>query len=1127
MLEIYKSTKRVISYLKYLRDISRKIVIRNGFEKCLLDKLNRYALQLEELPEKIDIRNKAYDKIKPYYNFINETYDKKAFLGYGLIAGTKSRLYAAPMLYLECEIYKDKEVFTVEPDIDTLRFNYDLISAMSDRLYDENLEEESIDYFDNIERDLIADIESQIEAMKEVDNKKLSEFAENIFIRFSEKSDAFKDIKRYGKKYVFDVERDLFDHRTLRKKNVASGSKSVFEQPLCYIAANHLFVTNIPNALSTYKALDAFVQKILQGDNFDNETLEKLLMNAISDDKTPITSLENQKQTQEIINSALPLPLSSSQNKAIQNAWAHDISYIQGPPGTGKSYTISALVLTALAVNKKVLVVSQKSAALKVVKEKVEPLLTNENDAIIGICYFDAGTSARNSLRNYCRYLSGYAYNLRYNSELTKLQHQIDDCQKYLNKKFEELREQEERLSSALEALRMYNEANEDFIRERDRFSKQIEYIPSQFTFVQVNNIDKYRTTLERVGRLEKTYKTLASRLYLKKFKEHLISCFKIDAMWIKDRGLYDFADALVKLYALFYKVKQSEKKITVDINIVRTKICNINKDISDKKKVFVKLNYRYRVLQNFISNTKERNPKDEIDKFRGMLVNINEKLIQQKMSKIDFSLVTDAMPFWAAEIRNLGRLLPLEAGLFDFVIVDESSQVNLAEIIPAFYRGKHICIVGDHAQLGLGASGLTFALKGRYDELCWEKYNKELPFKKAKDRDLIVSKSSILDFIKNENYEPYIPETMLDEHYRSLPHLASYTNRQFYSDEEHPEGKLLIMTETPQQMEINCFQAIKVQGKRGSEENTNAKYILEEAEEVIKIVKCLVEPTVSSKYKLPNHIQNKKFTIGILSMIRDQVNLIKEMLQEDFPNGLEKYGINPDSNFGIGTAEEFQGNERDIMIISLCLDKNGRSFGFHQDNKRLNVATSRAKSFTFIVYSPFPKTFAKLYEYIAYAGGKLEIEDSSEEQGSIVRRNLLSPIQHAKIESDFERLVYEYLNEYIKIKMRENKHQITLHNQVKVCGQKRLDFVLYNHTTRKFAAVEVDGRFHFDTYQPSNYTSAHIERMNILTRAGWNIINTPYYRWYNNGWLCENNVPIFKNELSRIYGELDKYMGI
>ena len=94
------------------------------------------------------------------------------------------------------------------------------------------------------------------------------------------------------------------------------------------------------------------------------------------------------------------------------------------------------------------------------------------------------------------------------------------------------------------------------------------------------------------------------------------------------------------------------------------------------------------------------------------MLYNTNSRLIDKKMKEIDFHKITDVIPFWTAEIRNIGHLFPLTPDQFDLVVVDEASQVNLAEILPAFYRGKRICIVGDHNQLSLKASGLKFFFK-------------------------------------------------------------------------------------------------------------------------------------------------------------------------------------------------------------------------------------------------------------------------------------------------------------------------------------------------------------------------------------------------------------------------------
>ena len=75
----------------------------------------------------------------------------------------------------------------------------------------------------------------------------------------------------------------------------------------------------------------------------------------------------------------------------------------------------------------------------------------------------------------------------------------------------------------------------------------------------------------------------------------------------------------------------------------------------------------------------------------------------------------------------------------------------------------------------------------------------------------------------------------------------------------------------------------------------------------------------------------------------------------------------------------------------------------------------------------------------------------------------------------------------------------------------------------KKFVAIEVDGIHHFDL-DGKTYSQAHLERIETLKRAGWKIINTPYYKWYKNGWLDEKS-RVLKEELERIYGELDRVL--
>jgi superfamily I DNA and/or RNA helicase len=99
---------------------------------------------------------------------------------------------------------------------------------------------------------------------------------------------------------------------------------------------------------------------------------------------------------------------------------------------------------------------------------------------------------------------------------------------------------------------------------------------------------------------------------------------------------------------------------------------------------------------------------------------------------------------------------------------------------------------------------------------------------------------------------------------------------------------------------------------------------------------------------------------------------LIKDKINETFTEDIrQKF------NLMVGTPEEFQGSERDIIIISLCLDENCKGgHGHFQDKQRFNVATSRAKSFTYFIYSKFPQSFDKVYTYLNTLAGGVEFTD-------------------------------------------------------------------------------------------------------------------------------------------------------
>lgn len=1124
-----ENTQRILAYLSYLRDISRKIVSRTGFEKCLLNKSLGYAVQFDEIELELNQGDSYYEEVLKYFNFLQKNHDKKLFLGFGTVAGTRKRIFAAPILVVQCELSKDENThaISIEPDLGTLNLNYDFVSAISTNFYNE--EDDILSPLTEDENRAVENIETHIKGVDYFDSYDLRKLSTEIFNGLNKKIEHFKNIRTISSAdYDFQMELSKYTYRPARNQNGNGGrrnreesEKSIFEKDLVFVNANHFFVSVIPDQLSTYEALNSFVQSINEENDFKNPVVEKLLGNALTENRIQIGRQPVEDEIQNIIDSFIPLSLSASQNQGLKNAWTNEISYIQGPPGTGKSHTISAIVLSGIAMNKKVLVVSQKTAALSVVNSKIEPFLS-DGDGVIGVCYYDR--NARKKIKDYCNYLLNQTSNsISFGRNLSTIKSRVSELEKSLKAKLQEVKSETDKLEKALMNQRHHKELHEIFLTELERLSEDYFEMPKGFQFKRINNRQQYDEVLERVERLwEQNANTLSAKLYIYKFKKHLSEKFKTKDEWLEDSILPYFSKAFIKLNVIFTEADNVARLLKADTNSIRRKIKNIKTDIVNIQKQLIKLKYKSNVLESIHDTSYQF----EIDKFDRMLYNTNSRLIDKKMQEIDFEKVTDVIPFWTAEIRNLGHLFPLQPDLFDLVIVDEASQVNLAEILPAFYRGKRICIVGDHNQLSLKAAGLNFSLSKNFDELTWEKYNRPLMrYQTGSKKKLTVTQASILDFIKSEEYNAAIREVMLDEHFRSLPHLARYTSKQFYRDDDNPDGRLKIMTEVPDKIAINCFKAIRVNGSRirNDRGETISKAVLAEAEEVVEIIRCLssTRPNTlfGSKYQLPSHINKNNFTIGVVSMIREQCEKIIELIQENLPDEVWR-----DYDLMIGTPEEFQGNERDIIIFTLCLDTKCTSGqGHYQDVKRLNVATSRAKSFTYFVYSPFPKTFDKIYNYLNYINGKVTDEDFTSVESELAQPSL-PELNYELFDSDFERHVHYYLEKYIQEKA--NGYKVTLHNQVKSCGQKRLDFVLYNHDTKKSVAIEVDGSHHFVANGlKENYTIEHIERMDILTRAGWNIINTPYHKWYKDGWLSEDTDQQFKGEIERIYNEIYNFI--
>ena len=102
---------------------------------------------------------------------------------------------------------------------------------------------------------------------------------------------------------------------------------------------------------------------------------------------------------------------------------------------------------------------------------------------------------------------------------------------------------------------------------------------------------------------------------------------------------------------------------------------------------------------------------------------------------------------------------------------------------------------------------------------------------------------------------------------------------------------------------------------------------------------------------------------MGVISPYRAQVQYLRHLVKRDafFKPYRQLISIN--------TVDGFQGQERDVILISLVRSNDDGQIGFLRDLRRMNVAITRARMKLIILGNPDTMTrhpfYRKLYEYI------------------------------------------------------------------------------------------------------------------------------------------------------------------
>ncbi|MBI2926461.1 MAG: AAA family ATPase [Verrucomicrobia bacterium] len=861
---------------------------------------------------------------------------------------------------------------------------------------------------------------------------------------------------------------------------------------------------------------------------FDNPLLAKLFESILEGRKAEFRDdLLPQEEVEDAIG-LLPIPLSRRQHEAVFRAWTHEVSYIQGPPGTGKSHTITAIMLVAIFLKKRVLLVSHKKPAIDVVFQMLRSFLGRG-----AVVYASNESKQRQTMRGELQEWLAQAGTLQAMADLDQLRRKRAHHRGKVGQLLREIDAIEKSIKDALDWERDYFHRQERFHGNRKDYLSRFTRCPvGEFSlsadadvYFGVRWLDRLQNLLGEMVQSRAGHLPRKEVLHLRRFFGACAREFCADATQLTPNlTAVHYLREHFELTDQFQRANEALARVIPDLlHRTRWTLARKKRELAQQQAELAKAQLKAHVVGQL------QESEDDVQCFASMIRNTNPTLIAQKMADIRFPKIIETLPLWVGQMRHLGEFLPFVPELFDLVIVDEASQVNIAEIVPAFYRGSRICVVGDDKQLGLSAAGL-FMLNRQFEELIW---NRHFPppnasYVQAEQRSLLVSKHSILDFIATLD-GGRVPKTTLDEHFRSYPQLASFTSDTFYE----VDGGLRLMKEVPKNLELQCFDCIEVGGLR----DPDVKVVQNEVDELMRWLKKLIR---QRHYEQDQVLRAHGFggervpTLGVISFLTQQRDAIREVVGEEFSPAEQQ-----SCNLLVGTPEDFQGNERDIIFITLGLDgvnKWGR--GHYEDRKRFNVATSRAIHYTLLIYGGIPKNARLIKSYLTHFGKTWR---SREETGSgepqpqqtvhRYRWDWNRELHRHLCESEFEHRVADYLEEFQRL--HGGPKRIRLFNQVAAsrelgvasCGQKRLDFVLLA-ANGECVAVEVDGRDHF-TADGRNYCEAHLERVEILERAGWRIVHVPYYKWWKNGWLCDRDDPQFRQMIDWLFAELREALGL
>lgn len=578
----------------------------------------------------------------------------------------------------------------------------------------------------------------------------------------------------------------------------------------------------------------------------------------------------------EMVSSDLIFPFgcNMSQKLAVERAIQNSVSLVQGPPGTGKTQTILNLIANMLLLKKRVAVVSNNNSATANVLEKLRKYELDFVAATLG------------STENKNTFIEGQTdeavlmptlmpeEEISVHKEILQLNQELDEAYIKKNELAELIQQIDALLLEKVHYDSFYEETQSNDISETDpifqsklsarKLLKAWLYSEKQAKRQAKSGLQPSTTTPStsnpplssvasgisgrRVGFTEKVGLFLRFGLAGRVFS--LVSAGERIPLLQKayyDRKLFDMEErryVLEKSLEGFRFEERLEKLTALSMQLLKHRLAE---------------RYNNRKRKIFEYDDLWMRPEKFLDEYPVIM-------------STTFSVMTS--------LRN--------GHMFDCVIVDEASQVDLLSGVLAMACASQLVIVGDPMQL---PNVLTEQDEKRAKKIALQY---DLPDHARFDRH------SLLSAVRTAF--PQIPETLLREHYRCHPKIIQFCNQKFYG------GELLVMTQDQGEADVlKAYMTVEGRHARGT-------YNQRQIDEITQNV-------------LPEMVSTRPEDIGIVSPFRAQKTRMLASLNSQ--------------QIDVDTVHKFQGREKPVIVITTVSNESNE---FVDNPNLLNVAVSRAQ---------------------------------------------------------------------------------------------------------------------------------------------------------------------------------------